>query len=226
MTERQLSLSLSLPPSWRDDDFLVCDVNVSAVNAIDAWRTWSDPTSILYGPAGCGKSHLAHRFRDRSNAAWVRHASLVELDPLSLIEAHWSAVVDDADAAAVAGLEEPLLHLINSVREAGGRLLLTGREPPAAWPVCLPDLRSRLLAAPAAAIGPPDDALLAALLVKLFRDHQTSVAPDVVGYLVARMERSFAAARRIATALDIASYQQRRTVTVALAREILSEDQR
>ena len=54
-------------------------------------------------------------------------------------------------------------------------MLLTARRPVAGWPLGLPDLASRLRAAPAVAIGPPDDALLGALLVKLFADRQLVV---------------------------------------------------
>ena len=75
---------------------------------------------------------------------------------------------------------------------------ISARRPPARWPIALPDLASRLRAAPAAAIGPPDDALLAAVLVKHFADRQVRVAPGVIGFAVRRMERSFAAAAALA----------------------------
>ena len=53
----------------------------------------------------------------------------------------------------------------------------------------LPDLASRLRAAPSVAIAPPDDRLLAAVLVKLFADRQVRVAPEVIAFLLRRMER-------------------------------------
>src|SRR3546814_11282244 len=100
------------------------------------------------------------------------------------------------------------------VREAGGHLLLTGRTPPARWKIGLPDLASRLRAAPTVAVDGPDDALLSAVLVKLFADRQLRVGTDVVAFVVPRMERSFAAARRLVAALDAASLASRRPVTV------------
>jgi chromosomal replication initiation ATPase DnaA len=72
-------------------------------------------------------------------------------------------------------------------------------------------------------IAPPDDALLAAVLVKHFADRQLRVAPEVFSYLVARMERSFAAAAAIAARLDRLALETRRPVTVKLAREVLTE---
>ena len=76
-------------------------------------------------------------------------------------------------------------------------------------------------AAPAVAIGEPDDKLLGAVMVKLFSDRQLRVGDDVVGFLLARIERSFAAARDIVAALDGAALTTHRRITVPLARQIL-----
>ena len=130
-------------------------------------------------------------------------------------------VLDPAEPIAD---ELALLQLYNRLREQGGHLLLTARRPVAAWGVRLPDLASRLRAAPAVAIGAPDDALLAALLVKLFDDRQLAVSEGVIGYLVRHMERSFAAARAVVEALDRHSLRDRRPVTVALARAVLEAE--
>jgi chromosomal replication initiation ATPase DnaA len=86
-------------------------------------------------------------------------------------------------------------------------------------------LRSRLLASPAVAVEPPDDALLSAVLVKLFADRQLRVSEDVINYLLLRLERSFAAAQEIVAALDRAALADQRAVTVPLARETLSRMQ-
>jgi chromosomal replication initiation ATPase DnaA len=90
--------------------------------------------------------------------------------------------------------------------------------------VTLPDLASRLAAMPAVAIAPPDDALLAAVLVKLFADRQLAIGADVVDYLVGRMERSFAAASAMVERLDRAALAERRAVTVPLVRKMLGAD--
>jgi chromosomal replication initiation ATPase DnaA len=89
----------------------------------------------------------------------------------------------------------------------------------------LPDLRSRLLAAPSVAIGAPDDALLGAVLAKLFTDRQLQVSPEVIEWLLRRIERSFAGARGAVARLDAAALALKRPVTVLLAREVLGEAQ-
>ena len=73
------------------------------------------------------------------------------------------------------------------------------------------------------ATGALDDALMEALLVKLFYDRQLKVPADVVRYIVDRMERSPAAARDMVANLDSLSLAERRKLTVPLVRRVLSE---
>jgi chromosomal replication initiation ATPase DnaA len=86
----------------------------------------------------------------------------------------------------------------------------------------LPDLVSRLRALPVVELAAPDDTLLRAVLVKLFVDRQLAVDESLIRYLVARIERSFAAARAAVAALDREALRQRRPVTRALAAELFA----
>jgi chromosomal replication initiation ATPase DnaA len=107
--------------------------------------------------------------------------------------------------------------------EARGSILIAAPQAAALWSIELGDLRSRLRAAQAIAVQPADDALLGAVLVKHFADRQLRVAPEVMAYLLRRMERSFAAAAKIAARLDQASLSDKCPVTVPFARRILTE---
>ena len=107
---------------------------------------------------------------------------------------------------------------------ADGSLLVTARTPPAAWPADLPDLRSRLNALPVASLSEPDDAVLAALLDKFFRERNIRPPEDLTPYLVRRIERSAAAARDIVVRLDETADALHRPISKALAREILEKD--
>src|SRR6266516_2376936 len=79
------------------------------------------------------------------------------------------------------------------------------------------NLACRLRALPVAELGPPDDNLLRAVLIKLFADRQLAVDENLIGYLAARIERSIAAARAAVATLDQASLRLQRPVNRALA---------
>lgn len=222
---RQLPLDLPHRPAMGAEDLMVAEPNADAVAWLDRWPDWGGPALVLWGPAGSGKSHLVQMWRARSGAALVPGAELASTDIGALAEAHPAVAIDDAGHAAGDPVRErSLLHLYNAVVQAGGTLLLTARLPPARWGIGLADLASRLRAAPAVAIGDPDDALLSAVLVKQLADRQIDVGQDVVAYLVPRMERSFAAARRLVARLDRLSLAERRPVTRPLAARALTGD--
>jgi chromosomal replication initiation ATPase DnaA len=215
----QLPLDLPHRPALGRDDFLVAPANAEAVAWLDRWPNWPAPALVLAGPAGSGKSPLAQVFAARSGAVILAAEALGRAAPRALVPSARAAVVDDAERAD----EETLLHLYNLLAERGGHVLVLARAAPARWGIALPDLRSRLLAAPVATLAPPDDALLASVLVKLFADRQLMVGEEVVAYLVPRLERSFAAAAAMVAALDQAALAAHRRITVPLARAVLGE---
>lgn len=218
----QLTLNLGHRPALGREDFLVTPANELAVAWIDRWPDWPGGSLCLHGPSGSGKSHLLQVWRQASGAVELAAVALDRAEPPELLGDARHCAVDDAERAAAApSAEQCLLHLYNLVRERGGHLLLTGERPPARWPVALPDLRSRLVTLPAVALQPPDDALIEALLVKLFADRQLRVGQDVVGFLLTRMERSFAEARDLVAAIDAAALAAQREVGISLVREVL-----
>ena len=221
----QLPLDLGLRPALGREDFLVAPCNEAAVAWIDRWPDWLGVAIALHGPPACGKTHLCHVWCTRAEALLITPEVLATVDLPELLGTAKDVALEDVDATLSAGQldEERLLHLYNTVGERGGHVLLTARTPPARWPVNLPDLRSRLRAATAVAMAPPDDALIEAVLVKQFADRQLRADAGVVHFLVARMERSFAAARSIVAAMDNASLANRREITVPLARRVLAE---
>lgn len=219
LNQRQLSLGLTLPVSYAREDFLVAPGNAAALGWIDRWPDWPNGALILYGQAGSGKSHLAQIW-----AAQAPGALLIASDEFGAAKvdalARQPLALDDTDRV---GDPVALFHLINLMHERKHSLLLTGSTAPARWPYNLPDLTSRLKAMAAQEISAPDDALLAAVLVKLFADRQLAVGEEVVKYLVARIERSFHAARSWVATLDAAALAENRAVSVALVRKLMEQ---
>jgi len=211
-----LPLALGHRAARGREDFLVAPSNHDAVHWIDRWPAWPRGILAVHGPAGCGKTHLAEVWRAASGARTIAAEGIGAV--LQASDLPERVVVEDGDGGVD---EEALLHLYNSLVEIRGFLLLTGRTPPARWSIALPDLRSRLRAVQSVEIGPPDDDLFGAVLVKLFDERQLRVGQEVVLYLLARLERSFAAARGCVAALDDYSLAAGRNITVPLVREAL-----
>jgi chromosomal replication initiation ATPase DnaA len=216
---RQLVLDLAHRQALGEEDFLVSRSNAAAVELIDAWPHWPHPAAIVVGPEGSGKSHLANVWRLRSAAHLVPAAELSDAIVAALAERS-AVVVEDLDRGLAD--ERALFHLLNRARESAVCVLLTSREAPGDMTFRIPDLRSRLRALPVVELQSPDEALLKAVLVKLFCDRQLNVEPAVIEYLSLRMERSMEAASRVVAAVDRLALAMHRKVTRPLAAEALA----
>jgi chromosomal replication initiation ATPase DnaA len=216
---RQLALALPHAENFSREDFLAGESNEAALSLVERWPDWPDRALAIVGPEGAGKSHLAAIWADITGARRVSARVLGETNlPAAL--ATGALVIEDATGDLD---ERALFHLINLMRQQDAFVLMTARTPPAMWRVELADLASRLRAIPAVQLRPPDDALLRAVMVKLFADRQVAVDEALIAYLSTRLERSFAAARTAVDDLDREALRQKRPVTRALAAELLGQ---
>jgi chromosomal replication initiation ATPase DnaA len=213
---RQLIFDLPGHEALTRADFFVSPSNALALRTLDAWADWPGAKLILIGPAGAGKTHLAQIWAAEAGATIVHARDLgrTNLAPLS----DQRIAVEDADQ--IGPDEEALFHLHNLVA-ARGALLLTAASPPRDWGLTLADLASRMQAAPTVRLDAPDDALLSAVLIKLFADRQIAVPANLIPYLVSRMPRSIGAARGLVGALDARALALGRPITRQLAADVL-----
>jgi chromosomal replication initiation ATPase DnaA len=216
---RQLALALPHAENFSREDFLAGESNKAALNLVERWPDWPDRALAIVGPEGAGKSHLAAIWADAAGARRISARVLGETNlPAALTTG--TLVIEDATSDLD---ERALFHLLNLMRQQDAFVLMTARTPPATWRVELADLASRLRAIPTVQLHPPDDALLRAVMVKLFADRQLAVDEALVAYLSSRIERSFAAARGAVEDLDREALRLKRPVTRALAAQLLGQ---
>lgn len=223
----QLILDLPQRPALGRDAFLVTSSNAEAVALIDGFADRPEPVLWLYGPAGCGKSHLA------AVLAQAADCRMQDADRLAEATAVGEAVLAGADRPAVlvidgldslpAAAEEKLFHLLNFARHGGLKILLLSRAPATRLAVGLPDLSSRLKAVPAVAMQTPDDRLMRGLLAKLFADRQVTVGDRVLDFLVLRADRDYAAMSALVARIDAAALAAQKPITVPLASAVLAD---
>ncbi|MFG1463103.1 chromosomal replication initiator DnaA [Xanthobacter sp. DSM 24535] len=220
-TIRQLPLDLPTQPALLREDFLAAPGNAAALALVDTFPDWPARVVCLVGPAGAGKSHLGAIFARTADALTLPARDLTRAGvPQAL--AHGALLLEDLVAGAFD--EAALFHLLNLAREQNAFVLMTARTPPSGFALATADLVSRLRAVPSVEIAPADDALLGAVLVKLFGDRQIPVDDATVQYLLLRMERTVEGAQALVAAIDRTALAARRPVTRALAAQVLREE--
>jgi chromosomal replication initiation ATPase DnaA len=221
----QLSFDLPSVTALGRADFLVAPSNAMAVALVEGWQDWHPRKLVICGPEGSGKTHLVHVWAQLSNARIVAAIELAEADIPTLAQ-QAVAVEDVHEIATNPTAQTALFHLHNLLLAEGQALLLTGVGSPLHWGITLPDLASRMEGTQTAVLEPPDDTLLAAVLAKLLADRQLTPKPDLIPYLVKRIDRSFAAANDIVARLDAASLAQKRPLSLRLAAGVLDNQER
>ena len=193
----QIALPLEWPADPRDEEFLVTPSNARAAHLVEHWGAWPVMTALLTGPRKSGRSLLARIFASKSGGT----------------------IIDDAEKRP----EAELFHAWNQAQAERKRLLIVADAAPPEWRIRLPDLRSRLGASPVAEIGAPDDELMRALLERQFHRRGLDARPDLIDWLVARIERSHIAVMRTVDALDQEVLERRKRLSIPLARTTLAE---
>ena len=127
-----------------------------------------------------------------------------------------------AAALRAAGPGAPTLCEGWTTRDLAAHLWLREHDPRVVLGLVLPDLRSRMDAMPQVRLMPPDESLLAAVLVKLFADRQQSVPADLIDWLVLHMPRDLGLARQLVAAMDRAAMADKRPITRRIAAELLN----
>ncbi len=215
---RQMSFDWPTGVALGPDDFFVSEANAKAFAMLQDPQHWPERKLVIAGPAGCGKSHLARIFQAENGGDMLQAA---QITPDTRSDAT-TVIIEDMDTLP-ANAEEAVFHIHNNLRTSGGTLLLTANNAPSRWPITLPDLASRMQATTLITITSPDDALLQALIMKLFADRGISPKPDLVAYLGKRIERSYAAAAAIVAQLDETALATGDKINRQLAKRLLDK---
>jgi chromosomal replication initiation ATPase DnaA len=198
MTLEQFDLPLPKPAVNREDEFLVSESNARVIQAIEHWGAWPVMASLLVGPRKSGRSLLARLFVAKTGGT----------------------MIDDAERVS----ETEIFHAWNRAQAEHRPLLIVAHAPPPQWAIRLADLKSRMAATPVLRIGPPDDGLMPELLRYLFDRRDLDARPDLIAWLVKRVERSHLTVLRVVECIEeAADHRRTRKLSIPMARAALSQ---
>lgn len=221
---RQLALELAAPPAPTLDNFVTGD-NAEVVAALRALVSGDAREHFIYlwGSPGSGRSHLlrgvlhALAADGRGARLYARGTAPLADDPATVVG------VDDVERLD-AQAQVNLFNIFNNLKDSGGVLVVTGELPPARLPLRA-DLLTRLAWGLVYEVRALSDADLRAAVTDYAAARGFALPDEVTDYLLVRVPRDLSSLRALVDTLDRVSLEQKRAVTVPLAREVLQQMQ-
>ena len=230
MVKEQLPLSFRWRHGIRFDDFVAGD-HAALVHCLhDCAAGRGEQFVYLWGGAGAGKSHL---LQATCQAAAERGVAVAYL-PLAELAAYGPEVLDGLEGLALVCVddlqgvvgqpdwEEALFHFYNRLRAAQTTLVVAGESGPAALPVGLADLRSRLSWGPVFRLEELNDVEKIAALQLRAKARGFDLPDEVAQYLIRRSPRDMTSLFDLLDRLDRESLARQRRLTIPFVRTLIN----
>jgi DnaA family protein len=226
---QQLPLSLWLQHLPSLDDFIVGQ-NQVVIDALQrSLEGGGEAILYLFGPAGCGRSHLlqgqcALAEKHGLQCAYLGLSDRATLSPQMLEGLETLDLIAVDDVQLIAGdrvWEAALFALFNRCHDLGTRMIFSADCGPASLPIRLPDLRSRLAWGLSLSLRPLDDKGRLELLQSLAARRALKLPDDVARYLLERTPRHPSDLVATIARLDQASLAEKRRLTIPFVRDSL-----
>lgn len=219
---KQLALDLASPPAPTLDNFVVGE-NAEVVAALRALMRGDGDERFVYlwGGPGSGCTHLLRAvmqgLREPSRTAHL--CTKTDVPAADAVGSADAVGVDDVQA-----LPPPeqikLFNIFNKLKESSGIMLVTGDVPPARLSLRA-DLLTRLAWGLVYEVRTLSEDSRHAAVESYAAARGFALPREVTEYLLARAPRDMNTLRALVDTLDRLSLEQKRAVTVPLARELL-----
>ena len=221
MYKDQLTIEMPKRSALGREDFMVNECNHEAIQFIDTFYQGKMKSGVLIGPKGSGKSHLVNVFcKNFEKERWLKKKK-GDKNIYKIFQENNMIIIEDIDLISSVEEEEYLFHSINLSKELNKVLLLTSGVNLSDISIKTPDLRSRLDSIQSVKILEPNDDLMNALILKLFHDRQILIKPNIISYLMQRIERSYLGISSIVDLIDNVSLSKHKSISKNLIKELL-----
>ena len=181
----QLIFDLPTIKNFNSKDFFVSKSNSDAVKLINLFPNWHNNGIVIYGPKKSGKSHLAHIWKTTANANLYNFENDLDIHSIDTFN---NCIFDNFNSLS-SDYEKSIFQIYNDIINNKKFILILIEKNE--FSIKLDDLRSRIAALNSAKITDPDDPLIHAIILKFFYDNQIKVTPEVINFIIKRIDRNF-----------------------------------
>ena len=215
----QLIFNFPFKRSYLSQDFYVSENNINAYKLIESWPNWSSRFVNIFGPKGCGKTHLINILKDKIENVLIS-SSKVDSKILLKYKVKECLIIDDFKNE----IDEKLLYTITNMGFQDNKyLIISSLIPLKKFNVKLNDLSSRFSSFLEIGIDLPTDELLRVILTKNFSDKQIEITKKNIEYILKNIDRSYEKANLFTNSVDNLSLAKAQPIKLNLIKKVLKD---
>ena len=217
----QLVFKFPFKTKYYEQDYYVSSNNFSAYRLIESWPNWPGKWVNIFGPKGCGKTHLSNILKKKINLINIIDAKNVDNETISKFEKLDCLIIDNYEK----NIDEKMFYsLLNQSKQSDSYLLVNSILPLGNIKFDLKDLRSRTESFINLGIELPTDDLLRVVISKSFSDKQIEITPKILEYIIKNIERSYEKVFKFIKEIDDLSLSSGKSININLIKKVLNNE--
>lgn len=217
----QLVFKFPFKTKYYEQDYYVSSNNFSAYRLIESWPNWPGKWVNIFGPKGCGKTHLSNILKKKINLIHIMDAKKVGNETISKFEKLDCLIIDNYEK----NIDEKIFYsLLNQSKQSDSYLLVNSILPLGNIKFDLKDLRSRTESFINLGIELPTDDLLRVIISKSFSDKQIEITPKISEYIIKNIERSYEKVFKFIKEIDDLSLSSGKSININLIKKVLNNE--
>ncbi len=218
----QLVFKFPFKTKYYEQDYYVSSNNFSAYRLIESWPNWPDKWVNIYGPKGCGKTHLSNILKKKIRIVEIIDAKNIDEEQIFKFEKLDCLIIDNYES----NIEENFLYsILNHFKQLDTYVVVNSFLPIKNMKLKLKDLKSRAESFVSLGIDLPTDDLLRVIISKSFSDKQIDISPKISEYIIKNIERSYEKVFKFIKEIDDLSLSSGKSININLIKKVLTNNE-
>ena len=214
----QLVFKFPFKTKYYEQDYYVSSNNFSAYRLIESWPNWPDKWVNIFGPKGCGKTHLSNILKKKINSAQILKAKDINNEKIKKLEELDCLIIDNYEQ----NIDEKLFYsILNQLKQLNSYIVVNSILPIKDIKFELRDLKSRAESFVNLGIELPTDDLLRVIISKSFSEKQIEITPKISEYIIKNIERSYEKVFKFIKEIDDLSLSSGKSININLIKKVL-----
>ena len=214
----QLVFKFPFKKKYYEQDYYVSSNNFSVYRLIESWPNWPDKWVNVFGPKGCGKTHLSNILKKKIKSVDILDASKIDNQTILRIEKLDCLIIDNYKK----NIDEKIFYsLLNHLKQLDKYFVINSVLPIKKMKFELEDLKSRSEVFVSLGIELPTDDLLRVIISKSFSDKQIDISPKLSEYIIKNIERSYEKVFKFIKEIDDLSLSSGKSININLIKKVL-----